>query len=264
VGGVRLPSELEWEKRPRCGRANLPWGANWDVAKCRNDNNRGDETTAIVSAYATGNSPYGHSQMSGNVFEWTADWEENGAYERYRAAISGHHQWPLRVLRGGAWDDGDSDPGRFSVSYRNSNMPESLEATYGFRCAVSVEIAKGLHSTQGASQKADFDPFDPQFEKLIKAFSDELIQYTPAHFKEIHCTVREEMEGDQQALFYNVSCPHYPEQSNTNPSRQMNVIAWQLQEFWAAKEGSFPGFTMICRMKEDGQWSVSLERLTNG
>jgi len=109
--------------------------------------------------------------------------------------------------------------------------------------------------------RAGLDPFDPQLERLMKAFSDALIEYTPKHFQQIHCVVREGLEGGQPALLYKISCPQYPEEGTSNPSPQMNVIAWQLQEYWAAREGSFPGFTMICRMEEDGTWRASLERL---
>ena len=83
--GLRLPTELEWQKAASGldGRA-FPWGKNWDPKRCRNFVNKGDEKTASGWRYGLGGSPFGVLQLSGNVWEWCDD----------------------GVARGGSWDLG--------------------------------------------------------------------------------------------------------------------------------------------------------------
>ncbi len=137
--GLRLPSELEWEKGARGvdGR-QFPWGDNWASGRpMPPEGERRAEQAHSVRAYPTARSPYGIYQMIGGPFEWCADWFEEGAYDRYaggdlRPPTGGEHH----VLRGGPWTFGT--PVYLRTEFRKGTAWRAGTLRCGFRCARSL------------------------------------------------------------------------------------------------------------------------------
>lgn len=137
-GGFRLPTEAEWEYACRAGggqpfghRATLGGGdANIDGRyPYRATVLQASKGTLPVGRFPP--NPWGLLDMSGNVWEWTAD--AHCPYETGNVTDPiGTCESPYRVIRGGSWKfDGNS--ARCALRY--THRPQDRGYSLGFRVA---------------------------------------------------------------------------------------------------------------------------------
>jgi formylglycine-generating enzyme required for sulfatase activity len=161
--GVRLLSEQEWEKAARGIDGCLyPWGDEFDPSRC-NTRESNIDTTTPVGRYSPrlhpeqrpepacpersrrveglvkgGDSPCGCADMSGNVWEWTAnEWEPGSG---------------ARVLRGGSFIH-DGDLAR--CAYRLWDLPHFRLRNYGVRVGLAAAPFSPLGTTEALKEDED-------------------------------------------------------------------------------------------------------------
>jgi len=125
----RLPTEAEWEYACRSGGKKEKYCGGDDLdALAWDKSNSKKKTHPVGQKKANG---LGIHDMSGNVWEWCADWHEKNYYASSpRLNPSGPSSGVSRVFRGGSWDAGQWVA---RSSSRNGNPPDARSGNLGFR-----------------------------------------------------------------------------------------------------------------------------------
>ena len=128
----RLPTEAEWEFACRGGKNSKKYkysGSNYIDNVAWYNGNSGDNTHSVATKLPN---ELGIYDMSGNVWEWCADW-----YGDYSSGAQTNPKGPYeglgRVFRGGSWFD---IVGCCRSSFRFGNYPANRGYDLGLRLAL--------------------------------------------------------------------------------------------------------------------------------
>lgn len=139
-----LPTEAQWEKAARWSEKlkrslRYPWGDNWDPRKLWCSRVRKGDAGGTHKVGELAVSPYGCTDMAGNVWQWCKDYF---AADYWKTDRGPDPQGPAsgnegRCLRGGSWFR--TDPTHFLSGLRSSDVPTEWDGNFDVRPVIPAE-----------------------------------------------------------------------------------------------------------------------------
>jgi len=158
-GKFQLPTEAQWEYACRAGST---WQFSFGDDESRLDEYAWYRENSGGKPHPVGEkkpNAWGLYDMYGNVWEWCADWYDEGYYAKSPTDDpEGPSMGTARVNRGGGWRD---SAGGCRSAIRSNVPPETRNSGLGFRvCLVLAEKAGETTSTKPTRDRLTTEPTD--------------------------------------------------------------------------------------------------------